>query len=420
MSYLLGLICLRCGRQYPAEQRFQGCDDCSGKMGSNVQGVYDYEAIGRRFSIEALAQRPLTMWRYREFLPVDPQNIVTIGEGMTPLHHCRRLGEELGLKQLYVKEESRNPTWSFKDRLASAAVSRAREVGAPVVTTSSSGNGGAATAAYAAQAGLPCVIFTTTQFPPEMLALMQVYGAMLVTVPTVQDRWHMVRHYVENHGWYPVQNFVVPPIGANPYGIDGYKTIAYEVCEQLQWQAPDVFVVPVASGDAFVGPWKGFSEFEEMGFVNTKPRMIAAEVFGPLQRALERGMDYVEEVPGGETVAVSTGATNSAYQSLKTVRESNGAAVVASDEEIMEMQTALAMTEGIYAEASSVLTLAVVKKMREAQQIDEDDVVVALLTSTGLKDPQLTRPYLPQIPDIEPSAAALEAALQEAYAFTVP
>lgn len=420
MSYLIGLKCLRCGRMYPAEPLFQGCANCQDWRHSNLQGVYDYEAIARTFDPARLAERPLTMWRYHEFLPVDPENIVTIGEGMTPLLHCKRLGRELGLSRLYVKEESRNPTWSFKDRMASAAVSKAVEFGAPVITTSSSGNGGAATAAYAAQAGLPCVIFTTTDFPPTMLSLMQVYGAMLVTVPTVEDRWHMVKHYVDERGWYPIQNFLVPPIGANPYGIDGYKTIAYEVCEQLDWQAPDVFVVPVAGGDAFVGPWKGFNEFCELGYVDGRPRMIAAEVFGPLRSALDRDLDYVEAVPGGKTVAVSTGATNSAYQSLKTIRDSGGTAVVASDEEIMAMQILLAESEGIYAEASSVLTLAVIKRMRDRQEIDEDEVVVALLTSSGIKDPAVTQPYVPAIPAIEATPESLEEALHEAYGFTTP
>lgn len=420
MGYLTGLRCLRCERMYPAQQFFQGCEYCTGERCSNLQTVYDYQAIARNFSRDDLAGRPQTMWRYYEFLPVNPENIVTIGEGMTPLIHCRRLGRELGLERLYVKEESRNPTWSFKDRLASAAISKAVEFGAPVITTSSSGNGGAATAAYSAQAGLPCVIFTTTQFPANMLSLMQVYGAMLVTVPTMQDRWHLVKRYVDECGWYPVQNFLVPPIGANPYGIDGYKTIAYETCEQLDWQAPDVFVVPVASGDAFVGPWHGFSEFFDLGYVQTRPRMIAAEVFGPLQQALRRGLDHVEQVPGGKTVAVSTGATNSAYQSLRTVRDSGGSAVVAGDEEIMEMQTLLARTEGIYAEASSVLTLAVIKKMRECHEIDRNETVVALLTSSGLKDPEVTLPYVPSIPAIQPHPESLERALRETYQFTIP
>lgn len=420
MSYLVGLTCLRCGRAYPPERLFQGCQVCEGKLASNLQTVYDYDAIRDHFRPEVLRERPLTMWRYREFLPVDPEHIVSLDEGMTPLFHCRRLGRELGLRHLYVKDESRNPTWSFKDRMASAAISKAVEFGASVITTSSSGNGGAATAAYAAQAGLPCVILTTTQFPLTMRVQMQVYGPMMVTVPTAPDRWKMVKRLVEELGWYPVQNFLEPPIGANPYGIDGYKTIAYEVCEQLGWRAPDHFVVPVASGDAYVGPWKGFNEFRDLGFVDTTPRMIAAEVFGPLKNALEKGLDYVEKVEGGPTVAVSVGGTNSAYQSLKTIWESGGTAVTADDEETMEMQQLLASTEGIYAEASSVITLAVIRKLREAGEIGENETVVALLTASGLKDPEVSQRFFTSIPAIEPTLTALEETLREVYDFRIP
>lgn len=419
MSYLLGLECLRCGSSYPAQTLFSGCEACLGRERSNLQSVYDYSAIRSAFRRSDLAGRPQTMWRYREFLPVEAEHIVTMDEGMTPLIHCRRLGPEIGLSHLYVKDESRNPTWSFKDRMASTAVSKAVEFKAPVITTSSSGNGGAATAAYAAKAGIPCVIFTTSQFPLTMRISMQVYHAMLVTVPTFEDRWRMVQTYVEECNWYPVQGYLDPPIGANPYGIDGYKTIAYEICEQLDWQTPDVFVVPVAPGDAFVGPWKGFNEFYELGFVPNKPKMVAAEVFGPLKNALAKGLDHVEQVPGGKTVAISTGGTNSTYQSLKTIRESNGTAETATDDEIMEMQKRLAMTEGIYAEASSVLTLAVIKKMREAGQIAPDEVVVALLTSSGLKDPEVSLQMFPPIPVSAPNKEALETVLREVYHFDV-
>jgi threonine synthase len=368
-----------------------------------------------------IAQRAHTMWRYRELLPPDPEHIVSIHEGWTPLVHCERLGRRLGFRKLYVKEESRNATWSFKDRMVSSAVSMARALGAQVVVTSSSGNGGAATAAYAARAGLPCVIFTTTQFPIAMRTQMHVYGPMLFTTPTALDRWNMTRWCVEELGWYPIQNFVEPPIGANPYGIDGYKTIAYETAEQLGWRTPDVFIVPVASGDAFVGPWNGFREVLHLGWAaGESPRMIAAEVFGPLKRALQEGWDHVEKVEGGKTVSISVGGTNSAYQSLKTVRESNGLADVAPDEEVLEMQLLLARTEGIYAEASSVLTLAVAKRLLDRGDIGADDVVVSLLTATGLKDPEVTAGHLPAIPSVAPTLGDLERGLREHYGFAMP
>jgi threonine synthase len=418
MSYLLGLNCLRCNVAYPVGRMFQGCLRCVGDLCSNLTTRYDYGRIASSVSREEIASRPHTMWRYREFLPVDQEHIISIHEGWTPLIHCRKLGAQLGLKRLYVKEESRSTTWSFKDRMASAAISMATALGAEAIVTSSSGNGGAATAAYAAKAGLPCVIFTTTQFPMAMRTLMQVYGPMLFTTPTARDRWEMTARCVNELGWYPVQNFVDPPVGANPYGIDGYKTIAYEVCEQMGWSTPDLFVVPVSAGDAFVGPWNGFRELLDLGWVSgDKPRMVAAEVFGPLKSALAAGLDHVPQVPGGETVSISTGATESAYQSLKTIRDSQGVAETASDGEVMAMQMALARTEGIYAEASSVLTLAVVKKLREGGVIGADNTVVALLTSSGLKDPGVSQMRLPTIPAIAPTVEDLERGLWDHYRF---
>lgn len=417
MSYLLGLQCLRCERRYPPESLFFGCPHCTGDERSNLQSIYDYEAIRQSFDPRRLGEREQTMWRYREFLPVDEPHIVSLAEGMTPLIHCRRLGQEISVPGLYVKEESRNPTWSFKDRLASAAVSKGVETGAGAITTSSSGNGGAATAAYAARAGLPCIVFTTAQFPQTMRTLMQVYGAMLVTVPTVEDRWRMVAQCVRELGWYPVQGFLEPPIGSNPYGIDGLKTIAYEICEQLAWQAPDVFVAPVTVGDALIGPWKGFNEFHELGYIDGTPRMVAAEVFGPLQNALAKGLDHVEKVPGGRTVAVSAGGTNSTYQALKTVKESAGTALAISDEEVLRMQIWLAESEGVYAEPSSVLPLAAIKILRERDWIQPGETVVALVTSSGLKDPQVSASLLPAAPAIEPTLDSLARALHEAYGY---
>lgn len=420
MSNLIALKCLRCQRRYPPGRMFFGCPHCQGRKSSNLQGVYDYEAIGQTFDREQLCERELTLWRYREFLPVSGAYEVSVAEGMTPLIHCQRLGQLIDVPNLFVKDESRNATWSFKDRLASVAVSKALEFGAPAITTSSSGNGGAATAAYAAKAGLPCVVFTTTQFPQTMRTLMQVYGAMLVTVPTVEDRWRMVEQCVRKLDWYPVQGFLNPPIGSNPYGIDGLKTIAYEVCEQLRWRAPDVFVVPVTVGDALVGPWKGFNEFRELGYVDSVPRMVAAEVFGPLKNALEKGLDYVEKVPSGPTVAVSAGSSNSTYQSLKTVRDSGGMALTVNDEETLRMQLQLAETEGIYAEAASVLPLAAIKKMRERGAIEREEVAVALLTSSGLKDPAVSTALLPEAPTIEPALASLQQVLKQTYDFHLP
>jgi threonine synthase len=358
------------------------------------------------------------MWRFHEFLPPDPEHIVSIGEGDTPLLACPNLGRRLGLTNLYVKDESRNPTWSFKDRMASSAVSTARMWGRSVVTAASSGNGGAATAAYAARAGLDAVILTTPNFPLTMRSLMQSYGAKVLATETMLERWTIVRLGVDELGWFPTQNFSDPPVGANPYALDGCKTMGYEIVEQLDGRLPDVVVAPIGSGDSMVGIWQGFREWLDLGYTapgSRMPRMVAAEVFGSLTDALARDLDHTEAKPSRPTVAVSAAVTNSAYQSLRVLRETGGLAMTADEDEIMDMQLALAADEGMYAEAASTLPLAVVKRMRDQGQLDPDAVVVVVLTSSGLKDPGVTAERLPAIPLIRPTEDDLARALDEHY-----
>jgi threonine synthase len=416
MNHVTGFACLRCGRFYTEKKMFKGCPDCA-KRGkpSNVSVQYDYDALRKAFSVKKLEGRPATMWRYRELLPPDEDDIVTLGEGLTPLLPVQRLGARVGLPRLYVKDESRNATWSFKDRMCSSAVSVAKEFGADVITTSSSGNAGAATAAYAARAGKECVIFTLQRFPIAMKVGMAVYGTRLIACPTLLDRWRMVEKCVDEYGWYPTAGFTWPLIGSNPYGIDGYKTVAYEICEQMGWKAPDVVVVPVGAGDAFFGAWKGFNELRDFGIIDTVPRMVAAEVLGPIENAIRKGLDYVEEVPYRQSVGISVGMYISTYQALKTVVDSRGAARSASDDEMLEMQHALAASEGIYVECSSALSVAVAAKLTAEGVIRENETVVCFLTSSGLKDPETSLRYLPDIPLIEPNLDSLRDALEKTY-----
>lgn len=418
MSHLTHLECFRCARTYPPDAYLLGCPACANGNASNLFCVYDYEKVARTFTKDALADREPTMWRYRELFPVDGEHRVTLGEGMTPLLHAPRLGRRLGLARLYLKDESQNPTWSFKDRMAAIGVSKALELGRRVITAASSGNGGAASAAYAARAGLKSIIFTTPSFPLTMRVLMQTYGSMVVATPTIEDRWKMVRLGVEEFGWFPIQNFLVPAVGANQYAQEGCKALAYETCEQLGWKAPDAMIFPIGLGDTLTGAWRGSSELRSLGFVERVPRMIGAEVFGALERALVEGADRTEPMPTYPTVAISSGTANSAYQSLRAVRESEGWSARAGEDAIMEMQLALAEDEGLYAEASAVVPLAVIPQLLERGTIAPDDVVVCVLTSTGLKDPEVTRPYLREIPLAEPTREGLIRTLEETYRST--
>jgi threonine synthase len=357
------------------------------------------------------------LWRYQEIIPVPADERVTLGEGGTPLIDCEELADWFDLNNLYLKDESQNPTWSFKDRLASVAVSKAVESGAQVVTISSTGNHGAATAAYASRAGLESVIFTKESVPETMKRLMQIYGANVVALETSEGRWTLMKQCVEEYGWYPTGNYVSPPVGSNFYGVEGYKTIAYEICEELDWSVPDVIVQPTAYADGLLGIWRGFTEMERLGLVEEVPRMISAELFGPLKRTLETGTDEPRTVDTGTSIAFSIGVGVSTYQGLIALRESDGMSVLTDDNEVRELQRLTSRTTGIYGEASAIAAVAAVKTLHEDNEIDADDTIVMINTSTGLKDTETTADTLPTVPSVDPDLDDLHMTLKEHYGF---
>jgi threonine synthase len=332
-----------------------------------------------------------------------------LDEGGTPLLRLSRVGSEVGLPELYLKDESRNPTWSYKDRLAAVGVTKAREVGAEVVVVSSTGNHGAATAAYAAAAGLRCVVLTLESVPLTMKVLMQSYGAHVVALRSGPDRWLLMREAIRAHGWVPLSGFVNPPAGSNPFGLDGYKTMAYEIVESLG-RAPDVVVTPVAYGDGIAGLHRGFADLLALGRITAVPRLVAAEVFGPYQKSLSEGHHGGGMVvPAGASVAFSIATPVSSFQGWQAVTESGGTAVaVSGDDEILSAQLTLARREGVYLEASAVVPLAALRTLTERGVVSEHDTVVCVATSTGLKDIGATASLLPPVEVIEPDLAALE------------
>ena len=344
----------------------------------------------------------------------DKASPVTIGEGKTPLLHCKKLGERLGLNELYIKNESLNPTWSYKDRLCSVGVTRAIQEGAPAVTVSSTGNHGAAVAAYAAAAGIPCVVFTVSKVPATMKTLMQSYGAYVFATEQSLDRWKIMRWCVKNLGWYPLSGYVSPAIGSNCYGVDGYKTIAFELFEQLG-DLPDFIVTPSAYADGMYGIWKGVEDLHAVGLSQKPTRMVASEVWGSLKETLARGTDVPVAVPSDWSVSFSIGGPRGTYQGYAALKESGGCAETASDPETLAMQRLLASSEGIYAENASVTTLVAIQKLAAQGKIRPDDRVVAIISSSGLKDPATTARELPEVPVISPESEALREALGRFY-----
>jgi threonine synthase len=414
---------------------FEGCPRCRAEgVAVNLTVEHDLSPLHSVTPELLFPPAPRNLWRFKSLLPVRPAAPASLGEGATPLVHLERLGRRLGLRRLFAKDESQNPTWSYKDRLCALAVAHAVAIGARVITISSTGNHGAATAAYAARAGLPCVAFTLASVPEAMKTLMQAYGAAVVTCPTSEARWRLMRQGVERLGWYPTSGYAMPPVGSTPWGVEGYKTIAYEIAEDLGWTAPDVVAIPAAYSDGLAGVFKGFAELAELGLVKHAPRMVAAEPFGPLARALERGLDAPEAVPPASassglppasassgldgpapSVAFSIGSRYGTWQGLDALRRSGGLATALTDEGILEAQRLLARDEGLYVEPSAAAALTAVMQLAARKALDPEATIAVVLTSGGLKDPGATRTWLPEVPAAGDDFDAVLTTLHEHY-----
>jgi threonine synthase len=412
MAAVVGLRCLRCGSRYGPRDYAGDCPKCHPQAPSNL--VVEYEPSSTQPRPRPGASASVGgLWRYGDLLPVDATDAVSLGEGGSPLHRLTSLERRIGVRSLFAKDESRNPTWSFKDRLACVAVSVAKKLGAPAMVASSTGNAGASAAAYAAKAGLPCVVFTATGAVGPLLTQMRVYGATVVAVANKADRWPLMQHAVQKFGWFPTSPFFGPVVGSNPYGIEGYKTLAYEIAEQMDWQVPDCCVLPVCYGDALIGMWRGFEDMMALGWIDRMPRMMAAEIYDSLGAAMRDGGDALPDMPmTHDTVAKSTSATRSTYQALHVLRASGGAATVVSNEAIMSWQQALARDEGLYVEPASAGAVAAVAQLKASGDIKATDRVAVLLTASGLKDPQATAATLGDLPAVTGDAETVFAQLR--------
>ncbi len=405
-TYVKGLKCLFCGEEYEEGLMFEGCPACKTKeFVSNVAPVYDYELISDKISREKFDNNR-GVWGCEELLPVDKRYAVTLGEGGTPLIECSDLVNGEGIK-LYIKDESQNPTWSFKDRFCSVAVSKALEVGSKKIVIASTGNHGASTAAYSSKAGLESVVFTLESVPETMKIQMGVYGAKILATRQPEHRWMLMKKCIERFGWYPTGNYSNPPVGSNFYGIEGYKTIAYEICSQLDWKVPEWIVQPTAYGDGLSGIWRGFKDLYELKLIKKLPRMVAVEPFGPLKKTLEMDGNIMKKVETKSTIAFSIGVNISTYQGLDVLRESNGLAVISRDEDIRRMQRTIGETTGIYAEAAAVASIAGVMQLKDEGEIKRGESVVAISTSSGLKDAKMTGESMGEVPVVGPSIEAV-------------
>ncbi len=392
MDHVLGFRCTICGAEYGVDQVEYVCPE-HGDDGI-LDVVYDYERISLRISPEQLAGNPArSIWRYLPLLPVDTaatrqlvEGTVLDSVGWTPLYPAPRLAAELGLQHLWIKDDGRQPTASFKDRASAIAVAKTRELGYGIVTTASTGNAAAALSGLCAAIAQPNVIFVPKTAPQAKIAQLLVYGATVLLVDgTYDDAFELCLKAAPEFGWYNRNT------AYNPYMSEGKKTVSYEVCEQLAWQAPDVILVPVGDGCIIGGVHKGLKDLLALGWIETMPRIIGVQAAGssPLVDAWERGLEGWEMEPvAAHSVADSivAGLPRDRIKALRAVRETGGAYLRVSDEEIIAAIPALAQGAGVFAEPAAAAAYAgLVKAVRQGLVSTEERIVV-LSTGSGLKD----------------------------------
>jgi len=368
--------------------------------------VYNLDSI--ELDRNSLKDRPSTLWRYRELLPVeDRTKIVDLGAGFTTLRDCRRLANVFGLRKLYVKDDTVNPTGSFKDRPATVAVSRALEFGFKAVGCASTGNLAAATAAHAAKAGIPCYVFIPSNTEINKVLQAATYGATVISVKgTYDDANRLAAQASDEYEWALVN------INVRPYYVEGSKTLAFETCEQLAWRAPDNIIVSMGSGALLCAIWRGLKQFSDLGLIDgLKTRLIGAQPLGcsPIVSAFKSNSNDVNPVDEPKTIAKSLaiGDPGDGMYALRAIRESAGVAELAMDEEIIEAIKLLAKTEGVFAEPAGAITIAVLRKLVESGEIPKDEEVVCCVTGSGFKSSDAILPSIPKPEEIEPSLEEL-------------
>jgi threonine synthase len=407
MGIIQSLKCRECGKEYEPQFRYI-CEECFGPL----DVIYDTSNVRKDIFV---SRQDKTYWRYFELLPIaDKGNIVNLNAGFTPLQHANRLGKEIGgLKNLYIKNDSVNPTFSFKDRPAGVAVSRAKEIKLKAVGCASTGNLASATAAHAAKAELPCYIFAPSDIEHVKILQALSYGAEFVTVDGTYDDVNRVASVIGDSKGIGIVN-----INMRPYYVEGSKTLAFEVAEQMNWQVPDNLIIPVGSGAMLNAICKGFEELERLGFIDNVAnlKITAAQPHGcaPVVSAFKRKSNDVIPVERPETIAKSLaiGDPGDGLYVLKRLRQYNGIAEEATDEEIIDGILRLAKTEGIFTEPAGGVSVAVLRKLIEDGEIDNDETVVCYITGNGLKSTEAIIDVLPKLKAVKPDVQLVSAMIR--------
>ncbi|MPM20170.1 Threonine synthase [bioreactor metagenome] len=397
MKNVICAKCVKCGREYAAVPNVTTC-----VCGGILDIKYDYGYVKKNMTPAVLAERPYTMWRYRELLPVEETTKVPpLRVGWSPLYKADRLAAELGLKNLWVKDDGQNPTASLKDRASAMAIAKAFEAGASTIACSSTGNAASSLAGGAAAAGLKSYIFVPSRAPKGKVAQLMIFGATVISVDgSYEDTFSLSALAIEKWGWYN-RNAAI-----NPYLSEGKKTVSLEIAEQLGWKMPDFVALSVGDGCTIAGVWKGFRDLYEAGLIDRLPRLISTQAEGccPLNRAISENAPWrpMEENTLADSIAV--GVPRNPDKALAAIRESDGIAVNVSDEEILEAMRLLGRTQGVFGEPAGVTGTAGVKKALEKGLIPGSASVVTIVSGNGLKDvangiraagePMLVKPWM--------------------------
>jgi len=399
------LRCRECKKEYDSTFKYI-CDECFGPLDVH----YHFPSLTKN----TFTNREQTYWRYFELLPItDKSNIVSINAGMTPLVKAEKLGKVIGLNNLYIKNDSVNPTFSFKDRPAGVAVSKAKEFGLESVGCASTGNLASATAAHAAKAGFPCYIFAPSDIEHAKIAQALSYGSHYIAVDGTYDDANRIAAQVGDSKGVGVVN-----INMRSYYVEGSKTLAYEVAEQLNWQVPDQLIVPTGSGAMLNAICKGFEELETVSLVNqvSQMHMNCAQANGcaPIVNAFKKNSTDVVPVESPDTVAKSLaiGDPGDGRYVLKRLKQFNGIAEESNNKEILDAILLLAKTEGIFTEPAGGVSVAVLKKMVEQGQIDKNEITVCYVTGNGLKATESLMEVLPKPEVMQPDIAKILAVVR--------
>ena len=386
MSYVIGFKCFECASSFSPSEIEYVCLDCGG----NLDALYDYERAGKELNkVTLAADRNLTIWRYRALLPIEDLSLAPpLAVGWTPIYDYPGLAAEFGVKRLFIKDDGRNPTASFKDRPSALAVVKAREAGARVITTASSGNAGSALAGMCASVGMKSVIFAPATAPAAKIAQLQIYGSKVALVEGSYDEaFDLCLEAGRRYGWYQRST------GYNPFMAEGKKTAALEIGEQLNWEVPDKVFVAVGDGCVVGGMWKGFNELHRLGLIDRLPQMIGVQAEGASAIVDAANGDGVLRAGPAQTIAdsINVGRPRDAIRAIRAIRASNGCGVKVSDDEIIAAISRLARSTGVFVEPAAAAAFAGFVKRCENGAIKSDESVLLTLTGAGLKDVEAAR-----------------------------